>query len=75
MKLIDLTGQTFGKLTVINGSYCAQIGKDGLTYYLGLYKTIKEAADAYDLKAKELFGKFAYLNNYLESELMTNEQN
>lgn len=64
-----------GVYQIKNGSYCAQIGKDGLPYYLGLYKTIKEAADAYDLKAKELFGEFAYLNNYLESELMTNEQN
>lgn len=39
----------------------ASIKKDK-TYYLGRYATAEEAARAYDAKAKELFGEFAYLN-------------
>lgn len=31
-------------------------------FYIGRFKTAIEAAHAYDLKAKELFGKFARLN-------------
>lgn len=29
---------------------------------LGTYKSIEEAARVYDIKAKELFGEFAWLN-------------
>ena len=32
--------------------------------HLGVFDTMKEATDVYDEKAKELFGEFAYLNNY-----------
>ena len=32
--------------------------------HLGVFDTMKEATDVYDAKAKELFGEFAYLNNY-----------
>ncbi len=31
-------------------------------YYLGRYATAEEAARAYDAKARELFGGYAYLN-------------
>lgn len=31
---------------------------------LGFFKTAQEAARAYNLKAKELFGEFAYLNTF-----------
>ena len=47
-----------------SGTYQAQIQVDGKLKYLGSYKTIKEASDAYDLAAKKYFGKFAKLNNY-----------
>ena len=35
---------------------------------IGVFNTLKEAADAYDAKAKELFGEYAWLNNYNEKE-------
>lgn len=40
----------------------AQIGKDGVVYYLGYFKNPKEAAKAYNKKAKELYGKNAFQN-------------
>lgn len=42
--------------------FYAQIRKDGKTYNLGAFNCQEEAAAAYDKKAIELFGKFAYLN-------------
>lgn len=43
-----------------NFSACIKINKK--TIHLGTYKTIKEAAKAYDNKAKEIFNDFALLN-------------
>ena len=40
----------------------AQIGHNGKKKHIGLYRSESEAAKAYDNKAKELFGKFAYCN-------------
>ena len=42
--------------------YQANINFEGKRYYLGTYATPEEAARAYDAKAKELHGEFAYLN-------------
>ena len=42
--------------------WAAEIKKDGVKYSLGCYKTPKEAAIAYNYKAKELFGEYANLN-------------
>lgn len=50
------------KLDQPNRPYRAIIEKDGIQYYLGSYKTPEEAARAYDKKAIELFGEFAFLN-------------
>ena len=51
------------KGVVRNGTkYGAQATKDGVHYWLGTYDTVKEAAVAYNKKALELDGKFAYLN-------------
>ena len=42
--------------------YDAKIQKDGKRYYLGYFHDEIEAAVAYDIKAMELFGQFAYFN-------------
>jgi hypothetical protein len=42
--------------------YEARIQKDGKRYSLGSFADEIEAAVAYDIKAMELFGEFAYLN-------------
>ena len=46
--------------------YCAVITKDGKTYNLGSYVLEKDAANAYNTKATELYGDFANLNNMEE---------
>lgn len=42
--------------------YRARISFNGKEFHLGLFEDIIEAAKAYDEKAKELFGEFAWLN-------------
>jgi len=39
-----------------------RIAKDKKTYYVGSYKTQKQAALAYDKKAEELYGEYAFKN-------------
>lgn len=46
----------------------ASIARDGRSHYLGRFLTEEAAARAYDAKARELFGEFAYLN-FPEEEL------
>lgn len=45
-----------------NNNWEVYIKFNNKTYHLGRYKTESEAAIKYNEKAKELFGKFAYLN-------------
>lgn len=49
-----------------SGKYFARIQCNGDRITIGTFDTIKEAADAYDKKAIELFGEYARLNNYNE---------
>ena len=43
-------------------TWCAQIGKDGVTRNLGYHDKEEDAARAYDAKARELYGDAARLN-------------
>ena len=45
-----------------NGSWWGRITKNGKAYYTGTFATLKEACDAYDEKARELHGEYAWLN-------------
>lgn len=47
----------------------AQIAKDGLSYNLGRFETEVEAANAFNIKAVELYKTYARLNNIDASEL------
>ena len=42
--------------------FCSFINQNSSRYFLGYFSTPEEAAEAYDEKAIELFGEFAYLN-------------
>jgi len=44
------------------GKYMAQIKINYRSTFIGRYQSEMEAAKAYDKKAKEVFGEFAYLN-------------
>lgn len=44
------------------GKWRAQIKKHGVRFNLGRFSTEREAASAYNAKAKEIFGEFARLN-------------
>jgi hypothetical protein len=44
------------------GKWIAQISKDGQKYHIGCFVQQKDAAIAYNNKAEELFGIYAYLN-------------
>lgn len=54
--------------------WVAKIGYDGNDYHIGIFNTPEEAALAYNEKAKEFFGEFAYLNEvHMENEINTNK--
>lgn len=43
-------------------SYMARIRDKGVSIHIGMFDTAEKAARAYNKKATELFGKYAYLN-------------
>jgi hypothetical protein len=42
--------------------YICKIGKDGRTHHIGYFKDAQEAARAYDVKAREMYGPYAAVN-------------
>lgn len=52
-----------GVVKVKENKFIAQVTKNKKYYYLGTFVSEKEAAKAYNDKAKELFGEYACLNN------------
>lgn len=50
-------------VTKYKNKWKARIQFEGLEHYLGLFETVEEAAKARDVKAEELHGEFAVLNN------------
>lgn len=53
------------------GKWHCSVFKGGKRYYVGIFDTPEEAAIAYNTKAIELFGEFAYLNDIKENENST----
>ena len=47
---------------VARNKWIAEITKDYKKLYIGCFATLKEACDAYDEKARELHGEYAWLN-------------
>lgn len=62
--LVKYTSRVTGETTVYTRpeSYLAFVIKDGKNYYGGEYPTQEEAAVAYNILAKELYGDYALLN-------------
>lgn len=55
------------KRNTIKESYRVEIKKGHKYYYVGSYSSAEDAAKAYNEKAKELWGEFAYLNEVKEN--------
>jgi len=51
-----------GVSAIKGDKWASKVTKEGKTYVLGVFYNEEDAAKAYDEKAKELFGEFAYLN-------------
>lgn len=54
-------------VTKVKNKWVASIGYQNKRYYLGRFKNEDDAALAYNEKAKELFGEYAYINKIIPS--------
>jgi hypothetical protein len=61
-----ITGHKNIKYDKRYNNYSVRVTKDGITHYGGSYKNIHDAVIAANAKREELFGKFAYYDNYIE---------
>jgi HNH endonuclease len=71
-ELCEYTGVTWDTRTKQGDlKWTARISDAYKTIYIGIYKTPEEAAVAYNIKAREIYGKDAYLNSIPnEAELL-----
>lgn len=65
-RLVPYKGVTMRKSASGRISFISQIYDNGVSIYIGSFNIAEKAARAYDEKATELFGKYAYLNNVPE---------
>lgn len=68
LKCRPKTSSKYKGVTRIRGRWQAGITCDGKYEYLGTFDEEEKAGEAYDTRARELFGKFACLNFPLEGE-------
>jgi len=61
-KLISNCKSEYKGVTKSKYRFRSRITKDKILVHIGYFKTEIEAAKAYDIKAKELFGEFALIN-------------
>ena len=61
-KSANKSSKFIGVSKIYNGRFAAEINKNGIRYRLGVFKDEKDAALAYNNKAKELYGDYANLN-------------
>ena len=64
-------GVSYNKLQEMYGVY---VRKNNISYYLGQYKLEIKAAIAYNIKAKDLYGDYANLNNISTDDLNKYQQ-
>ena len=53
----------FKGVTKHKGKWRARVTQNGKQFYLGLFDIEEQAAEAYNKRAKEIYGEFALLNN------------
>ena len=71
-KVRNATTSIYKGVNCVKGKWSAQVKTGGTIYYLGRFSTELEAAKAYNIKARELFGEFANTNDIPEDKIHIN---